>query len=220
MSSLEASPRERNRRGEGARLRADILAAARELLDEGRDDRDVTLRAVARKIGIAAPSIYKHFPDQSAIMLAVVVEAFEDLTLRLRAARDAAGADALQRLRAVCDAYLDYAQQVPQRYRVMFGGVWDTGQALSQQSITREQLSSLGEEALGVLAEALGAAVAAGYCTSTDLFGDAVALWLGLHGLAHQRAVTSAFPWPTDIVDRIVVPLIHLTAPPATTATV
>ncbi|MDT7668253.1 MAG: hypothetical protein QOC74_1036, partial [Pseudonocardiales bacterium] len=44
-----------------------------------------------------------------------------------------------------------------------------------------------------------------------DLSADAVALWLGLHGLAHQQSVTVSFPWPPDITERLVVALAHLT---------
>ncbi|MFE7125237.1 hypothetical protein [Streptomyces sp. NPDC057617] len=59
---------------------------------------------------------------------------------------------------------------------------------------------------VGILADG----VAAGYSTSTDPFADAVALWLGLHGFAHQRAVTSTLPWPADLVRRFVSPLSHI----------
>src|SRR3712207_7604407 len=51
---------------------------------------------------------------------------------------------------------------------------------------------------LQLLADLIGDCVAACQATSTDLFSDAVALWLGLHGLAHQRAVTRAFPWRSE----------------------
>ena len=85
--------RTRNRRGEGARLREDILAAATALLDELGTEEAVTLRAVARRAGITAPSIYSHFPDRQAILLAVVRDAFTELTETLReaAARTIAG---------------------------------------------------------------------------------------------------------------------------------
>ncbi len=46
--------------------------------------------------------------------------------------------------------------------------------------------------------------VDAGDSASTDPFGDAVALWVALHGLAHQRAVIPYFPWPDDTADRLV----------------
>ena len=38
-----------------------------------------------------------------------------------------------------------------------------------------------------------------------------LALWLGLHGLAHQQSVTVSFPWPPDIAERLIVALAHLT---------
>jgi hypothetical protein len=72
-------------------------------------------------------------------------------------------------------------------------------------------MHALGEPSLRLLADALGECVAAGIATTTDLSADAVALWLGLHGLAHQQSVTVSFPWPPDITERLVVALAHLT---------
>jgi hypothetical protein len=60
----------------------------------------------------------------------------------------------------------------------------------------RADMHALGEPSLRLLADALGECVPAGIVTTTDLPADAVALWLGLHGLAHQQSVTVSFPWP------------------------
>ncbi len=213
-SPLAPSPavaaRERNRRGEGGRLRADILRAAAELLDETGDEQAVTLRAVARRVGIAAPSIYAHFPDRQAIMLAIVRDAFASLRDQLVAAGDAAGADPVTRLRAVCAAYLDFARTRPQRYRVMFGGLWNAATALQSAAVTEDEAAALGQDALGVLVASLQECVAAGRSASTDPFADTVALWVALHGLAHQSAVAPLFPWPDGIADRLVDPLARL----------
>lgn len=200
--------RARNRRGEGGRLREDIVGAAAQLLDEAGDERAITLRSVARKVGIAAPSIYPHFPDQPAIMLAVVQREFADLARRLRAGAAEAGEEPGRRLRAVCATYLAFAESHPERYRTMFGGLWMPDLATS--SLTEDDLGTLGAESLGVLVDAFEACVAAGEAASDDVPADAVALWLGLHGLAHQRAVSPAFPWPRDIADRVVSALAHL----------
>jgi Tetracyclin repressor-like, C-terminal domain len=62
-----------------------------------------------------------------------------------------------------------------------------------------------------LLAEVLADCVGAGIATSSDLSADAVALWVGLHGLAHQQSVTVSFPWPPDITERLVIALAHLT---------
>ncbi|RDG39208.1 TetR/AcrR family transcriptional regulator [Streptomyces corynorhini] len=212
-SAAPKKGRARNRRGEGGRLREDIVAAAVELLDEAGDERAITLRSVARRVGIAAPSIYPHFPDQPAIMLAVVQREFAELRNSLLSAVEKAGADPRRRLYAVCDTYLDFAQAHPERYRTMFGGLWMPD--LDASSLTEADLAALGNETMGILVEALDACAAAGQSTSADPRGDAVALWLGLHGLAHQRAVSPAFPWPQDIDGRIIVALARLTEPPA-----
>src|SRR3954462_12715273 len=114
--------RSRNRRGEGARLRDEIVAAAAALLEETGTEQAVTLRAVARRVGIAAPSIYAHFADRQAILLAVVQGAFAELAEALRATQTGTDAppedDPVAQLRAACTAYLDFAATRPQRYRV------------------------------------------------------------------------------------------------------
>src|SRR5688572_22085108 len=164
-------PRRRNRRGEGGKLREEIIAAAVALLDEGGDERAVTLRSVARKAGIAAPSIYAHFADQPSIMLAVVQREMDALAAALREADENAGPDARRRLFAVCTTYLDFARVHPQRYRIMFGGLWTP--SVDDTSITDADLDSLGAEALTLLADVLGACVDQGIAHgSDDLYGD------------------------------------------------
>ncbi|PXX71384.1 TetR family transcriptional regulator [Nocardia tenerifensis] len=207
--NMTASPtRVRNRRGEGARLRDEIVAAAVELLDETGDEKAVTLRSVARRVGIAAPSIYRHFPDQPTIMLAVVQQAFGELEEHLHAAVAAAGDDPRDRLFAFCHAYLEFSDRHPERYRTMFGGVWMP--ALDETTLTEADMVALGEVTLNQLTELLRDCVAAGRAEGVELSTDTVGLWLGLHGLAHQRAATVAFPWPPDIAERMISALAHL----------
>jgi AcrR family transcriptional regulator len=211
MSAAAGPPRTRarHRRGEGDLLRGEILAAATDLLDSSGDARAVTLRAVARGVGIATSSIYPHFPDQSAVVLAVLRRTFADLVDQLRSAADAASEDPRQRLHALCQAYLDFARDHPERYRTMFGGIWTSA---ADSGVTADDLATLGSEAVDLVVDSLTACVTAGCCTSDDPEADAVALWVGLHGLAHQRAASSTFPWPADITRRITVPLSHLVA--------
>jgi AcrR family transcriptional regulator len=206
--SSTTATRARNRRGEGARLREEIVAGAVALLDETGDETAVTLRAVARRVGISAPSIYRHFADQPSIMLAVVQQAFAELDAELRRAFDTAGEDPRDRLFAVATGYLEFARIHPGRYRTMLGGLWMPD--LDTSSVTEADLHALGRGSMQVLTDALADCVAAGIATSTDPAADAVALWVGLHGLAHQQAVTVSFPWPPDIAERLVAALAHL----------
>jgi len=143
----------------------------------------------------------------------VVQQAFAELTEQLTEGRAAAGSDPVARLRAVSGAYLQFAQRRPQRYRVMFGGVWDATGAVQAATVSQADATALGQAELAVLADALHDCVAAGRSRSTDAFGDTVALWVGLHGLAHQRAVIPNFPWPAGTADRVVERLALLDPP-------
>jgi AcrR family transcriptional regulator len=138
----------------------------------------------------------------------VVQQAFAELEAKLRPRLAAADDDPRHRLFAVCDGYLDFAQEHPECYRTMFGGLWMP--ALEATVSTEADLMALGDACLALLREVLDACVTAGYSTSTAPSADTVALWPGLHGLAHQRAVTVAFPWLPDIAQRMIIALAHL----------
>lgn len=202
VEARRPNARKRNARGQGALLRTDILQAATELLDQFGNEQAVTLRAVARRVGIATPSIYTHFADRQAIMLAVVQQAHAELGERMTAAD--AGPDPVARLHALCSAYLDFARSRPQRYRLMFGGLWNAFDAVEESAISLEEANDLGQDTMKVLVTTLQECIASGRSASTDAVLDAVALWVALHGLAHQRATAPLFGWPEGIADRLV----------------
>ncbi|WP_432837206.1 TetR/AcrR family transcriptional regulator [Dactylosporangium sp. CA-092794] len=202
--------RTRNRRGEGALLRDEIVAAAERLLEREGDEEALTLRSVAREAGISAPSIYSHFADRQAIIEAVLDIAFERLRrLVLDAAEDAS--DPVERLLAGCQAYAGFAMNDPARYRVLFGR-----QAANRLQIAPfTDLGALPEiwerrlAAFKVLVDALAACVKAGRSASTDLFADATTLWTSLHGAVTIRQFCPGMPLPPldrtvdDLVRRI-----------------
>jgi AcrR family transcriptional regulator len=195
-----AKGRERNKRGEGGQLREEIVSAATRLLDRG-TEQSVTLRAVAREAGITAPSIYSHFADRDSILLAVTQNGFATLEGELRIPGQA---DPVERLRAICAAYLDFAQRWPGRYRILFGAAWDASQAIERAPALAPDLAVLGMNAFEVLREAVADCVEAGRSSSADPSADATALWVGLHGLAQLRVATSLFPWPADLPESLV----------------
>jgi AcrR family transcriptional regulator len=192
MASI-TNERRRNRRGEGTKLRDDIIAAATTLLERTGVEESVTLRSVAREVGIAAPSIYAHFPDREAILIAVVSAAFDDLRDALAdiSPRD----DPVEALLAGCRAYARFAVDRPTRYRVLFGRT---------RSGPAPEAARL--DVFQVLVDAIAACVAAGRSDSTDPFADAVALWSAMHGAVSLRAAAPRFPWPPldDSVDDLV----------------
>jgi AcrR family transcriptional regulator len=194
--------RERNRRGEGARLRDEILAAATELLERTGSEEAVTLRAVARQVGISAPSIYAHFADREAIVDAIVDAAFSDFNAAIQAASDAAvraGAGPRARLQAGCAAYLEFAAERPNRYKLLF-------ERQDLVSDACEPIPPVRTESFTQLVASVQACVEAGLSASDDPARDATAIWVALHGFATLRSSLPGFPWPgTDaMLDRIV----------------
>lgn len=194
----QLKPRPRNRRGEGGRLRGDILRTAADLLDQGGEGA-VTLRDIARTVGISAPSIYNHFADRDAILLTVVQQTFAELGSELGAALDRAGPEPVTRLRTFCQAYLTFSLERPQRYRLLFGGLWNAQNAPG----VRDQAADLGLDVFALLVETVEACVQAGRSASTDPTADAAALWVALHGLAQLRTAASLFPWPEGLLERL-----------------
>ncbi|MFD2466457.1 TetR/AcrR family transcriptional regulator [Amycolatopsis silviterrae] len=186
-----AEGRSRNRRGEGARLREEIVRAATEILAEGGGEDSVTLRAVARRIGIAAPSIYRHFADRDQILLAVVQEAFAELKDRIET--ELAKSDRPdERLRAICTTYLGFALE---RYRILNA---------SRTAEMAPVAEPIGQDVFGLLVQAVQDCADAGLSRSTSAFSDATALWVGLHGLAELRPASPKFPWPAGVLEVLV----------------
>ncbi|MGM7774534.1 TetR/AcrR family transcriptional regulator [Arthrobacter sp. KNU-44] len=208
----EPGIRRRNPRGAGANLRAEIVNAANALLEETGSEDAVTLRAIARKARITAPSIYAHFADREAILLEVIREAFDELTASLVEGMNA-HTNALDRLRALCSSYVDFALQHPQRYRVLFERNGTRRTATMTQTRPVDQLK--GAEAFHQLTTALNSCVREGYSTSAEPDKDAVALWAGIHGYVALQASLPAFPWPKELLPAIVDRLAQLKPAPS-----
>lgn len=80
------------------------------------------MRAIARDLGIAAPSIYNHFSDRDALVTALILEAYESLgSHQLAASEDLDPQDLKGKLYAIGRAYWDWAMAYPQRYHLIFG---------------------------------------------------------------------------------------------------
>ena len=168
----------------------------------------VTLRAVAREVGISAPSIYDHFDDRDQILNAVIQRCFAELTADITTARDGVTDDPVDRLSAGCDAYLRFAERQPQRYALLFRRPNPRDEAAYGAQ------DDAGAVAFGTLVEGIADCAAAERSTSAEPFNDATALWAALHGYASLRTAQTAFPWPDhqDTLTRIIYGLAHITA--------
>jgi AcrR family transcriptional regulator len=130
----------------------EIVAAARELLEaEGPDA--LSMRRVAEKVGIRAPSIYKHLPDKETLEAALVSDGFEEWGA---AFAGRTGPDEIAR------TYRAFAAAHPHLYRLM-----------TEKPLPRDRLApGVEERAARPIVDAVGG--------DADL---ARALWAFAHGM-------------------------------------
>jgi AcrR family transcriptional regulator len=101
----------------GPRAR-EIVTVARQLLEqEGAEA--LTMRRLAERLGIRAPSLYKHLPDKAALEVAIIATGFEDAAAAFEAALDRAGDADAGALAALATAYRAFAVTHPHLYRLM-----------------------------------------------------------------------------------------------------
>src|SRR3954464_1810886 len=119
MADVAVQPLKRRRaaRGSGEQLREEILDATTDLLLETGHAKAVSIRSVAQRVGVTPPSIYLHFADKDALLDAVCARYFE----RLDEVMQQVAADqpsTIDRLRAQGLAYVRFAMQTPELYRI------------------------------------------------------------------------------------------------------
>ena len=100
--------------------REQIVAVGRGLLEDGGPDA-VTMQAVADRVGVRAPSLYKHVRDRDDLLAEVVAATMTDLTERVEAAR--AGRDPREAVLEQARLLRAFAHERPHGYGLAFGAV-------------------------------------------------------------------------------------------------
>jgi AcrR family transcriptional regulator len=181
--------RTRNPRGQGDRLRDDLIRSAVDLLSAAPHPDEVSIRAIARAAGVSPTAAYRHFEDRDELVCAAVGACFAEFAadmLRRTADLD----DPFERLREAGRAYLDYAEAEHGRYRVLFSNPTPMDSELVEED-------SAGKVAFTQLVDIVQACLDAGAPTRSD---DATYLsfqvWTWIHGIVDLRITHAHMPWP------------------------
>lgn len=82
----------------------------------------LSLRGIAREMGVTPPALYRYYKDRDALVTALLRDAFTAFGDTLEAARETRGVDDYAgRFRAIARAYFQWAVENPQRYTLLFG---------------------------------------------------------------------------------------------------
>ena len=161
----------------GGDLRRDLLDTALELIDQ-EGPSAVSLRSLARRLGVSHAAPANHFPDKAALFTAIAVEGFG---LLAQAMKDGAGqlgpeATAGQRFRAAGQAYTGFALAHPAHFAVMW-----------QRDLLHQDdpaLAAAGDTTFELLLGSVREIQSEGWAAGSDPQTVAYLAWSVVHGLA------------------------------------
>ncbi|MCU1353922.1 MAG: TetR family transcriptional regulator [Acidimicrobiales bacterium] len=148
-----------------------IDAAREELVADGVEQ--LSLRGVARRLGVTAPALYAYVADRADLLAAVATEHFEDLVARFEAV-DAA--DPLDKIRGLQRAYIDHALASPALFRLLF--------RYSPAPVAGTAAFPPAARAFAVASAATEAAIASGQLAPVDPQLASMTMWAAVHGVA------------------------------------
>jgi AcrR family transcriptional regulator len=116
---VDGASRTRYPRGQGDRLRQDLLDSAAELMATHGDIDSISLRSVARHAGVSATAVYRHFDNHLDLLRESVEDCWRQFSAGLAEAF-ASSPDPVVAFRAAGEAYIRFAMERPGQYRVLF----------------------------------------------------------------------------------------------------
>lgn len=193
--AAESLRRRRAPRGSGDLLHDQILDAATELLLETGHAKAVSIRSVAQRVGVTPPSIYLHFVDKDTLLDAVCARYFEKLDEEMQ--RVSAGQPStIDVLRAQGLAYVRFATDTPELYRIATMGEWRSGSDVD---------TALTSSAFEHMCATVQVLMNEGSCPPGDATAVALQLWSAAHGVASLLIAKPHLPFgdPNEFADRV-----------------
>lgn len=149
---------------------------------------DLSLRQLAREVGVSATAVYRHFPDKNALLSALANAGLEQLGRYQQTAADAGGTgDAFA---ATGRAYVRWALANPALFRLIFACKDPIGETVFGQSLAARMLQQNAQEATDSPEEARRLVVQA---------------WALVHGLA-MLMLDRQLPPDEALIDRVIDP--------------
>ena len=154
-----------------------MLRGARDLLRE-EGIAGFSMRKVAKRAGVTATAIYRHYEDRDALVAAAVLQGFRLFTRYLN---DSLSADTPRaRLRASYFRYLDFAEEQREHYVLMF----KTPRNIVDHSIFDEAARGEMSATFAFLVARIEECQGDGTLPQQDAQQAAMHAWASMHGLA------------------------------------
>lgn len=174
----------RTPRGQGKLLRGRLIDAALEVLDDGHEPSEISIRGVTRRAGVSPTAFYLHFEDRDELMRALVERGFKEFRKWIEAGADL-GADPQGRIVNAGVAYLAFSRERPERYRLIFAADPDAEGIVEDPEDRPEIADAAFDDLIQLINDCVG-----GSQPPEDVETLAIGIWSGLHGyatLCHAR---------------------------------
>lgn len=157
-------------------LRQELLRCAEEHLKRNGIAK-LSLRALARDIGVSQTAPYRHFEDKDALLAALATEGFERLFSVVGPSIANAHADPQEALFELGMTYVRFAGEHTEVFRLMFGpGLQPRNQY--------PELFKAGREAIYTVRKLIERVYASDQLSSEEITARAQTCWAGVHGVA------------------------------------
>jgi len=153
-------------------VRDDVKVAALVQLAEG-GPAAVSVNGIAKGLGVSGPALYRYFAGRDELLAELVTDTYRDLASALAASVDPdRGLATVERVRALCAAWRDFARAEPHRYRLLFAPPLPGQDA-------HEPLVAASRDVMAVARD-----VVAPLAPAEDDLATVLSLWTRLHGFA------------------------------------
>lgn len=156
-------------------LKEALIDAAHQLITEKGVD-NFTMTDASRMAGVSAAAPYRHFADRQALIDALATRGYIALAERTRAERDRLGIGTVPSMIAMGQAYVRFAVEEPELYRLM------VGRHVENKFMIEPDPE--GRKCYEVLLEAVQAYLDANPGIGLSLWEVAIPLWSLVHGTA------------------------------------
>lgn len=157
-------------------LHRQILCAARDLLEEN-NIASLSLRAVAKKVGVSHTAPYRHFKDKESLLAGIAGEGFKEMTAQLNEAVQLYPNDPRAQLQEAGHRYVRLVAENPQCVQLMFGGILPCDD-------TYPELRETGDSAFAALKTIIEDGQSLGVFKKGDVELLALTAWSAIHGLS------------------------------------
>ncbi len=151
----------------------------------------ISLREVARNVGVDHRAAYRHFADRETLIADVAEDGYCALSAQLEAGlAKHAEEGAVHRLLQFARAYVQFSLKEPGYYRAM----------IRPRLVDKDRPADAGDAALAILEREVRKGIASGEFADDDVTELAVGLWSHLHGLASLIAGRRLYVKPSIAV--------------------